>query len=176
MALTLLPLLSRALTCSSWNWTGNRCRVPWWPLYYHQLPARKLLRLTLVFWLGAVAGKVAFLIAVEICDLTNVMPLLLFFQDIGSIDTGGQSLLFLLLSMFLPLTPEFLLFILSVVFFRWLYRIVIWWGWLRIFGFGFFGTGQVFRALGLHFWGSIVRRVVAPEVTDIWVPNHGAGS
>ena len=58
----------------------------------------------LVFWLGAVAGKMAFLITVEIRDFTNITPFLLFLQDIGSINIGGQSLLFLLSSMFLPLT------------------------------------------------------------------------
>ena len=72
----------------------------------------------LVFWLGVVIGKVAFLITVETCDLTNVTLLLLFLQDIGGINIGNRSQLFPLPSVFPPLTSELLLFILSIVFLR----------------------------------------------------------
>ena len=83
-----------------------------------------MLRLTLVFWLGVVAGKVAFLIRVEIRDFTNVTPLLLYLRDISGVDIGGQNVLFLLLSMFPPLTPEPLLLILLVVLLKLLRRII----------------------------------------------------
>ena len=69
----------------------------------------------LVFWFGAVAGKVAFLITVETRDLTNVTSFLLFLRDIGGVDVGGRSLLLPLPSVFPPLTPEPLLLILPVV-------------------------------------------------------------
>ena len=44
----------------------------------------------LVFWLGAVVGIVAFLIAVEIRDLINVM-LLLFLSGADCVIASGQS-------------------------------------------------------------------------------------
>ena len=67
----------------------------------------------LVFWLGAVASKVAFLIIVETCDLTNVRLFLLFLYIIGDVDDGGRSLLLPLPSIFPPLISKPLLFILS---------------------------------------------------------------
>ena len=130
----------------------------------------------LVFWLGAVAGKVAFLIIIKTRDFTNVTPLFLFLWDIGDVDISGRSLLFPLPSVFPLLTPEPHLLILLVVLFRWLCRIVTWWGWFRILGFGFFEAGQVLRALGLHLWKSVVRQAVAPGATSIRVLNHSAGS
>ena len=154
----------------------NGCRILWWPLHYNQSLAWRLPRPILVFWPGVVAGKMTFLITVEIRDLINVMYLLLFLRNIGGVEVGGWSLLFPFLSMFPPLTLEPLLLIFSVVFLRWLHRIVRWWDWLWILRFGFFGARQVLGALGLPLEESVVRWAVAPRAMNIRVPNHGAGS
>ena len=129
---------------------GIRCKAPWQPPHHYQSSVRRLLRPTLVFWLSVVAGKVTFLITIETCDLTNITPLFLFFQNIGGVNISGRSLFFLLASMFPPLILELLLFIFLGVFFRGLRRIITWWSWLWILGFDFFGAGQVLRALGLR--------------------------
>ena len=42
---------------------------------------------------------------------------------------------------------------------------------LRLLSAGFFGGGS----LGLHLWGSVVGRAVAPRTTGIRFPNHDAG-
>ena len=76
-----------------------------------------MLRPTLVFWLGAVVGIVAFLITVETRDLTGVTPLFFLLQGLG-VGVSGQGLLFL------PLVWEPLLLILLVLLLNRLRRIV----------------------------------------------------
>ena len=111
----------------------------------------------------------AFLIIVETRDLTGVTLLLFLLQDLG-IGVSSRGLLLL------PLVPEPLLFIFSVLFFSRLCHIVTRRGWLWIFELRFFGAGRVLGALGLYLRKNIMGRAVAPEATDIQIPDYGAKS
>lgn len=118
------------------------------------------MRLILVFWLSIVAGLVAFLIAVEIHYLAEVMPLLSLLHGLD-IDANGQGLFVLLLFTFLKLF--FLIFLLN-----WLCCIATWQNWLWILVFISRARGVfVFGALGLQLKKNIVGQAMALGTTSI---------
>ena len=123
----------------------------------------------LVFWLGAVAGIVAFLIAVEIYNLTGV-TLLLFLSGVDGVVASGRDFHWFP-SVFLSAFKPLLLILLLSRF----CRVVTWRDWFWILNFRFLRAGKILGScsLGLHLWGDIVRRAMTSEATDIRVSDHG---
>ena len=172
MALTLLPLLSRPLPVFSGIGSGTGCRAHWQSSHHYQSPAQRLPKPTLIFWLDAVTGIVAFLIAVEIRNLTGV-TLLLFLSGVDSVVASSRGFLWFP-SVFLSAFKPFLL----VLLFSRLRWVVTWRNWFWILDFKFLRVGKIFGncSLGLHLWSGVVRWAMTLGATDIQVSDHNGRS
>ena len=111
----------------------------------------------------------------------------LFYRNWNTWSCWGHTFFFLLqglaviisdrgLFVLFPLTSSELFFLILLL--GLLRLIAMWQSWFRILVFRFFRAEWVFvaGALGLHLRKSIVRPAVAPETTNIWVPEYIARS